>query len=226
MNRPIVTLIVLSAWSCIAASASAQTFPEPECRDNEDSFQVCDKNMVLSRCVAEAQALDCKASGRCTDLTTLPCPTKVEDGTVTYCCTACAPIVNSSIPRDEVAEGNAESAKRAMCMQALACAGPPPPPGLGIFSEYCGGLHTIYWTRSEGTVRYQVQAKGREGYPWALVSENPAFPGIIVDVGSEQFACSGDADGDFYARARACNACGCSAWSTQYSFTYFRGECR
>jgi hypothetical protein len=83
-------------------------------------------------------------------------------------------------------------------------------------------------------VRYQVQAKPRldvglgigPSFPWERVSESPHFPGIIVDVGGEQLSCPGDANADFLARARACNACGCSAWSTPRSFTFFRGECR
>jgi hypothetical protein len=227
MNRYLATLMMLSAWSSVAATASAQTFPEPECRDNEDDHQVCDSNIFVSRCVAEGLALDCKKSGRCTDVTTVSCPSTLRaDGTVQYCCKACAPVVNSNVPPSEDPEGRGETANRAVCAQKLACAGPPPPPSFGIISQYCGGLHSMQWSQSPGSLRYQVQAKPRATYPWDQVPETLNYPGIIVDVGGDQLGCDGDANGDFYARARACNACGCSAWSAQYGFTYFRAECR
>jgi len=226
MNRIISTLFVVSAWSCFSASASAQDLTI-ECRDGQDENEACNANIFIARCIAEAKLKECQASGRCGDGTTLPCPPEVKEGQVKYCCKACSIVANSSIPaREPFEDAEAESDKQMVCEQALACAGPPPPPGFGIWSQYCGGLHSMHWSQVPGALQYQVQAKGYATYPWSLVPETHNFPGIIVDVGGDQYGCDGDANGDFYARARACNACGCSAWSTEYPFTYFTAECR
>jgi hypothetical protein len=104
-----------------------------------------------------------------------------------------------------------------------ACTVPPRTPWINIQTARCGGQHTIRTEAVDGATHTQVQARPPQ-VSWLNTPDDYAFPGIIADLTPGR-PCVGDANGDFYARARACNACGCSAWSDQFFFRYFRGEC-
>jgi hypothetical protein len=106
-----------------------------------------------------------------------------------------------------------------------ACVPPATPPILGIHSEYCGGVHSHFWTSVPNATNYQVQAMPKVSYDtWDDINDTYSYPGIIIDVGNN--SCSGDSGGSFWSRVRACNPCGCSAWSSQVGFDPFYGECR
>ncbi len=109
------------------------------------------------------------------------------------------------------------------CSARNECTAPPATPSIYVETHRCGGLHTIHTGAVAGAIAMQVQARP-PFVSWSSVPEEYSFPGIIADLEPGR-SCSGDANGDFYARARACNACGCSAWSNQFLFRYFRGEC-
>ncbi len=180
MNRSIATLMVLGAWSSMAASASAQT--EPGCRANEDGYQACDSNATISRCVAEAKALECKANGRCTDMTTLPCPTRTgADGAVQFCCVACAPVVNSDIPAvDDVVEAESESDKRAVCVQRFPCASSPNAPGCQGGGGVGGSPHGYCPNQVDGDIACEGQSPiildlGRTGFSLTSVEGGVDF---------------------------------------------------
>jgi hypothetical protein len=104
------------------------------------------------------------------------------------------------------------------------CTAPPSAvPGTSIFGERCGGLHTIFTNAVAGATHTQIQTRP-PNVPWSALSDFYTFPGITADIGNG-FSCPGDANGDFYARSRACNNCGCTAWGNEAVFLYFRGEC-
>lgn len=181
MSRPIVTLSVLSALSCVVASASAQTFPEALCADNEDSYQACDTNGTISRCVAEAKALECKTNGRCTDRTTLPCPTQITDGVLKTCCIACAPVVNSNVPAvDDEVETRREPAKRAVCVETFPCASSPNAPGCQAGTGVGGSPHGFCPREVDGSEPCEGQSPiildlGRTGFSLTSVEGGVDF---------------------------------------------------
>ena len=104
------------------------------------------------------------------------------------------------------------------------CTAPPAnSPSTTIFSERCGGLHRIVTGPSPGAAHIQIQTRPRH-VAWSDISDLYTFPGITADIGPEA-GCSGDANGDFFARSRACNDCGCTAWGQEALFFFFTGEC-
>ena len=128
--------------------------------------------------------------------------------------------------RSDTAEVSAFVPNASQCaFGPYACVPPVSPPILGIHSEYCGGLHNTFWTSVPNATNYQVQAMPKISYDtWDTINDSYSYPGIIIDVGNN--SCSGDSGGSFWSRVRACNPCGCSAWSGQVGFDPFNGECR
>ena len=113
-----------------------------------------------------------------------------------------------------------------------ACTAPPSAvPALSIQSEYCRGRHTNVWTSVSDATYYQGQAKPMQDYalgiapttPWDVIPLGYMYPGIVIDTWDTQ--CQGDSSSSYYLRLRACNACGCTAWSWPQLFQYWKGAC-
>jgi hypothetical protein len=94
---------------------------------------------------------------------------------------------------------------------------PNPPNPITKVSQYCAGLNDIYWTAQAGATYYELHRSFSSSFtsPAVIYSGAQTYRMINVSQGST-----------WYLRARACNASGCSGYSTQVSATYWTGICQ
>lgn len=126
-----------------------------------------------------------------------------------------------------VSIANSSNSLSPRCLRGLfsnCVARPTAAPITDIFSDFCGGMHRMSAQRVPGQTYTQFQTKPSRHLSWSNVSDIYGFPGITAEVASG--FCSGDAGGDFWARARGCNECGCGPWGPEANFSYFPYECR
>lgn len=88
------------------------------------------------------------------------------------------------------------------------CSAAPQPPTITATPHYCKGRHDIDWPAVSGATRYDGQVT-QANLGWA-------FAATVVD--ADVTSCYQDLPNAYWMmRVRACNGCGCSAWSnTEY----------
>ena len=93
------------------------------------------------------------------------------------------------------------------------CSSPPPTPSVTVQPWYCRGTHDISWTTVPGAAKYHGMAAP---YPWAYES-----PHGLTTVDTSDTSCRQNVSSYTRFRLRACNACGCSAWSPDEWMEYW-----
>ncbi len=93
---------------------------------------------------------------------------------------------------------------------------PNPPNPITKWPGYCKGINDIEWTAQPGATYYQLHRSTSSSFtnPVVIYSGPYTFLTVNVSQGST-----------WYLRAKACNANGCSAYSSQVSASYWAGQC-
>ncbi len=91
---------------------------------------------------------------------------------------------------------------------------PAAPNPITRISERCRGLNSIEFTAQAGATHYELWRSFSSSFtsPTLISSDSSTSRFIIVGMGST-----------WYLRAKACNAEGCSGYTTQVTATYFNG---
>lgn len=107
-------------------------------------------------------------------------------------------------------EANVSNAWRAVGIHHD-CAVPPPPPAYVLLPEYCKGRYGMEWTQQPG-VTYVAQVVPLQ-LPWDVYGQT------VTD--GEVSSCSVNLPATRKFRMRACNGCGCSAWTYDEYLHYY-----
>jgi hypothetical protein len=91
------------------------------------------------------------------------------------------------------------------------CSAPPPVPTYNLWPGFCRGMYDMDWTRQAG-VTYHAQVV-RDLYPWDSYGQ--------TTTDGEVNSCHVDVPARSRWRMRACNGCGCSAWTVDEYLDYW-----
>lgn len=90
------------------------------------------------------------------------------------------------------------------------CTTPPSVPNLNLQTFYCYGMYSLDWNVVPGATKYNAQIANSWGW---------AFANTIVDANIQ--SCMQYFLQQVMVRIRACNGCGCSAWSQPQDAPYY-----
>jgi hypothetical protein len=109
-----------------------------------------------------------------------------------------------------VLKANVESAWTAVGI-GHACSAPPPVPSYQLWPAYCKGKYDMNWPQQAG-VTYHARV-APSFYPFET------YGSTVTD--GQVSSCSVDLPATGRWRVRACNGCGCSAWTAAETLTYY-----
>jgi hypothetical protein len=93
---------------------------------------------------------------------------------------------------------------------------PNPPNPITKWPGYCKGFNDIEWTAQAGATYYQLHRSLSSSFSNPVVIYSGPYTSAAVNVSQGS---------TWYFRAKACNASGCSAFSSQVSASYWSGPC-
>jgi hypothetical protein len=93
---------------------------------------------------------------------------------------------------------------------------PNPPDPITRQSGYCMGINDIYWTSQPGATYYELHRSLSSSFTSPVVIYSGTLTDLTINVSKNS---------TWYLRAKACNAGGCSDYSSQVFVTYWTGVC-
>lgn len=94
---------------------------------------------------------------------------------------------------------------------------PTPPNPIEAFSEQCKGFNDIFWTAQARATYYELHRSFSSSFTSPVVIYSGSQTGLFINVPNGSI---------WYLRAKACNAAGCSSYSSQVSASFWTGICQ